>query len=100
MSDAVENNLRRGRLSSLNRILLRSPYTSTFNSGTSAIQRPSTSRSNSMVSFIVTAYHRSNQGMPNNDLAEGNYRNCSVTGLLFTPSTTRLNVCVPVKPAN
>src|ERR1035441_9655306 len=34
------------------------PYKMTFSSGTSAIQRPSTSRSSSIVSFIATAYHR------------------------------------------
>ena len=51
MSDAVENNLLRSRLSSLNRSCFESPYTRMFNSGASAIERPSTSRSSSMVSL-------------------------------------------------
>ena len=34
------------------------PYKMTFSSGTSAIQRPSTSRPRSIVSFIATAYYR------------------------------------------
>ena len=41
-----------------------SPYSRMFSSGTSAIQRPSASRSNSIVSFITSAYHRKHRGLP------------------------------------
>jgi hypothetical protein len=58
VGDPVENHFPRCRPGPLDRVLLRVPVQEGVQFRTLAIQRPSTSRPSSIVSFVGAAYHR------------------------------------------